>query len=101
MKTITMIIFCQMISFYSMSEIRNGYEMDLRNAQQIVTNLKGLLETADDDQGINKVKNQYLSAKSKLGHLNKYYTITEELIQTLQAIHPSVLLQWQAQARCW
>lgn len=78
-----------MNSICSFAEIKNGFEKDLKKAQQAKTNLKILIDKAkNNDAALARLSTSYTLVKIREGELMKNFLITEDLIHTLLVIHP-------------
>jgi hypothetical protein len=91
MKAIIVIIICIAISSYAFAEIKNGYKQDVYKAKQTLKNLKIVMDDVIDNEDLfTPVKTRYILVKVELNFLLKFFSITNELINNLQIIHPDL-----------
>ncbi len=92
MKIFALIILNIIVSYCSFAEIINGYEHNLKKAEQSLLNLSNLLDNvsnANSDEQYYRIKSHYQKAKQILKYVHTYHSKTADLINTLWTMHPS------------
>jgi len=92
MKMFALIILGLIVSYCSFADIINGYEKDLKKAEQSLLNLTNLLDkvsNSNSDEQYYRIKSHYQRAKQSLKVVRTFHSMTADLINTLWTRHPS------------